>query len=150
MGFNMRSQQARPCPNLLSNRTCPDGNNCQMSHNPRLIRSQQKGAQNTSCSNGKNCFYLFLGTCGWLHSKEQWMEAEGRWMKRASGMSHDLKYLEKLPTMTYGGTIEVTDDRELASFNKVSKGEIAVPGSYHLLQAQKQPPVSSPLLTQAS
>ena len=57
-------------------------------------------------------------------------------MKRASDMSPDLKHLEPLPTMIYGGTVDITYDRELASFNKASTGEIAVPGSYHLFQAQ--------------
>ena len=138
MGFNMRSQQTRLCPDLLSNRTCPDGYNCQKSHDRRRIRAKQKYAQETLCSKGKNCCYLFLGTCPWLHPKEEWVEAEARWMKRASDMSHDLEHLEPLPTMIYGGTVDITNDRELASFNKVSTGEIAVPGSYHLLQAQEQ------------
>ncbi len=56
-------------------------------------------------------------------------------MKRASHMSRDLRHLETLPTSVYGGPINIMHDRELASFNKVSEGEIAVPGSYHLLQA---------------
>ncbi|KAK4039418.1 hypothetical protein C8A01DRAFT_16606 [Parachaetomium inaequale] len=119
------------CLYLLNNRTCP-GRGCQRSHNMRAIQAQQRYTAKKPCTNGPNCAFLLLGHCGWYHPNEHWEQAERVRIKRVLELTRSLKDLETLVidhSLVDARSVGITQDRHLASFNKVSNGEIAVPGT---------------------
>jgi hypothetical protein len=119
------------CLYLLNNKTCP-GRGCSKSHNMRAIQSQQRYTASKSCTNGPDCVFLLVGHCGWYHPTEHWERAERLREERVLELTRNLNELETLVidhSLVDAHSVGITRDRHLASFNKVSDGEIAVPGA---------------------
>ena len=124
-----RSQEL--CRYLLNGQDCAN-EYCKASHDADSIRRQREWANKAPCRHGQTCTYLFHGNCCWFHSEEHYAYAEKRWEERAEAMTDGLVELEPLlvpdEPLTGPGFAGITDVQHLASFNKVTKGEIAVPG----------------------
>jgi hypothetical protein len=126
-----KKKQKGLCPALVRNVNCCD-RDCGYSHNKKTIRWWQQHVRTKPCLNGRKCSYLATGTCLWSHTKEDWERVELERADRVAMLVHDLNDLETLMVETEavdGNFVSIADARDLASFNKVSDGEIAVPGS---------------------
>jgi hypothetical protein len=135
MPSNLQKKPKGLCPALVSNVNCSD-RDCRYSHNMKTIRWWQQHAGKKPCRHGRKCSYLATGTCLWFHTKEdrEWVQLQRA--DRVAMLTRDLDDLETLTVEAQavdGNFVSITDARDLASFNKVSDGEIAVPGSSPLM-----------------
>ncbi len=67
--------------------------------------------------------------CLYPHAEADRAQVERRWAQQVGQLSQDLNFLEVLLAAKYDDHASITDEKELASFNKVEDGVIAVPGS---------------------
>ncbi|GAB1321052.1 hypothetical protein MFIFM68171_11262 [Madurella fahalii] len=126
-----RQAKARkgPCPHLVNGRQCHSTSCKQNSyHDAHQISWWKQNAGKSRCQKGPNCTHLQTRTCLWTHPPEE--QAQLALLKEL--MTYGLRYKGHLnlrslkPSQAFVG---ITDHQDLASFNKVSGTEIAVPGS---------------------
>lgn len=126
-----RQAKARkgPCPHLVNGRQC-HSTSCKQNayHDRQHIMWWKQNAGRNRCQKGPNCTHLQTRTCLWTHPPEEY--AQLALLKEL--MTYGLVYREHLNLgllMPCQDFVSITDHRDLASFNKVSGTEIAVPGS---------------------
>lgn len=88
-----------------------------------------------ACKYGLKCKYLFTGTCHYDHTEYELAEYRRKWAEQVAELNQGLDDLEMVVRAGEGvrvdanvDSIGIADVQELASFNKTSDGEIAVPG----------------------
>lgn len=88
------------------------------------------------CDNGPGCLFLVTGNCWYEHPQAHYDEMDRKRKDRVAEMESGLKQLEELDMQAVlaqggqGGQVGIAQVRELASFNKVADGVIAVPGMF--------------------
>jgi hypothetical protein len=118
-----------PCPHLVNGRQCRSQSCRQRSyHDYQQIQWWKQNPGKSRCQKGSNCAHLQTRTCLWTHPPEdQALQAQLKEL-----MTRGLTYKETLDTTRLlelsQGFISISDHCDLASFNKVSSTEIAVPG----------------------
>ncbi|KAK5655301.1 hypothetical protein OQA88_5868 [Cercophora sp. LCS_1] len=114
------------CGYLLQGKPCLTSD-CDSSHDLSLIGAWQKQFRKNSktlCRHGENCFYNQDGKCFFWHPPADRQA-------RTAAVLCGLEYLETLDldTLAVDQDVCIEDESDLASFNKLSKDEIIVPGS---------------------
>ncbi|KAK3296503.1 uncharacterized protein B0H64DRAFT_442811 [Chaetomium fimeti] len=136
------------CPMLLNDRVCHDqGKGCPYSHKMSAIRWWKMTAGQERCGHGANCSYLFTGSCLWFHTAKDRASVARLRQQRTTEVSSGLAQGESLDILSLGLGVEpfsIAQVKELASFNKVADGEIAVPGA-----PPRFTPLTQPLRMQA-
>ncbi|KAL2155698.1 hypothetical protein VTH82DRAFT_440 [Thermothelomyces myriococcoides] len=115
---------------------------CQCSHKWADVRLWRETYGRIPCDHGQACRYLDNDNCLWFHPPEHREDVRRR---RAERLAAVFRGLEERETVAVGslkvpaGRVTVTDVQELASFNKISDGEIAVPGAPPKLHPLTEP-----------
>ncbi|KAK4150690.1 hypothetical protein C8A00DRAFT_36707 [Chaetomidium leptoderma] len=122
------------CLYLLNYQQCPGpGRGCwRPSHDTRAIRASQKQIAKNPCNHGPSCLYLIAGNCCFHHPEEDHAGVQRRRMERVAQITRGLRDVDTVVVsqlLMDGNPVAITQDRDLASFNRVSHGEVAVPGS---------------------
>lgn len=130
--YEKSRNSAALCPYLLNNGECHT-RSYPKSHDTYAIQTQQQPVAATRCHHGQKCSYVYNGVCHWLHSEEDRTVVSRARRERVVEMTRGLNDLD-MPIQAENlllddNFINISQDRDLASFNKVSGGEIAVPGS---------------------
>ncbi|KAH6839573.1 hypothetical protein B0I37DRAFT_358154 [Chaetomium sp. MPI-CAGE-AT-0009] len=121
------------CPMLLNDKECLGrGKDCPYSHNMAAVRWWKKTAGQGRCGYGADCSYLFTGTCLWFHTAKDRASVERLRRQRTADVLRGLAHGESLDILSLGLGVElskIAHVKDLASFNKIADGEIAVPGT---------------------
>lgn len=122
---NIMTKKKGVCPYLVNNSPCC-APNCPHSHKERDIRWWREHTGSKRCIYGPTCTLALAGICVFSHPREEHAD-------RLQRMTDGLGYLgtlglDLLSALQDRRPVGITDDRDLASFNKVSDGVIAVPG----------------------
>lgn len=114
------------CPHPVNNNPCTT-KNCTLEHGATIVRAWKQRQGREVCRSGQSCNHAATGTCLWSHPP-----AHRNQTARVDEMTRRLRYEENIDVGVLAveelQTAGITQDRELASFNKVSDSEIAVPG----------------------
>jgi hypothetical protein len=88
-----------------------------------ILRDQNQQDQTKTCRWGENCPHNQDGNCFFYHPPEHHFA-------RPNLAKHGLEYLETLDldSLVVDRSVSIQDDVDLASFNKLTDGEIIVPG----------------------
>ncbi|KAK4448989.1 hypothetical protein QBC34DRAFT_300243 [Podospora aff. communis PSN243] len=89
-----------------------------------ILRDQNQQDHTKSCRWGENCPHNQDGNCFFYHPREHHFA-------RPKLAKHGLEYLETLDldSLVVDRAVSIQDDVDLASFNKLTDGEIIVPGA---------------------
>lgn len=136
---NTSTTRTTPCGFLVQNNKCPNPG-CDYSHEPWRVRSWQKRNAGKPCRWGTSCPHWLHGNCLYHHRRDDPTQRQG--LLQSSEFNRDrvikrgLRLMERLDLDSLvceqdpDVLIEIVDKGDLASFNKISDNEIAVPGMF--------------------
>ena len=114
-----------PCGLLVNNKRCVNPK-CGYSHTAfKVQRWQAEMGPSRPCRLGAMCMHVGNGCCLFWHPPEHYENCREKVMMRG------IRFLASLyPNPVTDETISIVDGGDLATFNKLGDGEIAVPGEY--------------------
>lgn len=131
------------CPALVNGRLCSERTwGCPFSHEMADIRWWWENNGKKPCQHGKRCTYLLTNTCIFFHQQGHQRRIKAWRDEREAEVHLGLEYREHLDLEALNTPAEpvgITSVEYLASFNKVSDGEIAVPGSLPTPNSARKP-----------
>ncbi|KAM7190981.1 hypothetical protein V8F20_009519, partial [Naviculisporaceae sp. PSN 640] len=123
---NTHTATHTPCGFLVQNTKCPNPG-CDFSHDMLRVRWWQNKHASKPCRWGETCPHFMNGNCLYYHAREH---TQSEVINRDKIITQDLQFVERLDVTSLVAEQEVGifDKGDLASFNKISDDEIAVPG----------------------
>ncbi|KAM7220348.1 hypothetical protein V8F06_004314 [Rhypophila decipiens] len=114
-----------PCGFLVKNNKCINPG-CDYSHDTWRVRSWQNKHAAKPCRWGASCPHFMHGNCLYYHPPHH-VRSE---VNRDRVIKQDLQFVEHLDvdSLVAEKEVGISDKEDLASFNKISDDEIAVPG----------------------
>lgn len=114
-----------PCGFLVKNKRCHNPG-CDYSHEAWRVRAWLSKHASKPCRWGEACPHFTAGNCLFYHPLEH-IQSD---LNRETVIKKDLKFTEPLHvhSLVAEQDVRIRDKGDLASFNKLSDDEIAVPG----------------------
>ncbi|KAM7200313.1 hypothetical protein V8F33_004031 [Rhypophila sp. PSN 637] len=122
---NSTIPNSTPCGFLVKNTKCINPG-CDYSHDTWRVRSWQNKHAAKPCRWGASCPHFMHGNCLYYHPPHH-VQSE---FNRDRVIKQDLQFVEHLDfdSLVAEKEVEICDKGDLASFNKISDDQIAVPG----------------------
>lgn len=124
---NTHATNHNPCGFLVQNTKCPNPG-CDYSHEMWRVRLWQNKHAKKPCRWGEGCPHFMNGNCLYYHPRDH-PQSEAN---RDRIIKQGLQFVERLDvnSLVAEQDVTITDKGDLASFNKISDDEIAVPGMF--------------------
>lgn len=124
---SLTSSLSTPCGFLVNGQDCIYGLRCVNSHSPDVIAAWTSRRGRMSCKHGPTCELAQRGICLYYHPKSHRTRQSQRDRMMMEGLTGQEIIDIRCPP-SGNGTIGISDEEELASFNKLGDDEILVPG----------------------